>query len=136
MQVTRYQMQNVLQCYGKKLTQTRRNGKPAGSATGQAMHELALPPEISRRVTMDKISRQVLDRIADVVAISCRNREAPPPEPWRPAAPGTGEKPAIAQPEAFTRSAADAAAENLGDRGKGLEHPEEETEPRRADSWV
>jgi hypothetical protein len=70
MQVTRYQMLNALECYRKKLSRVRGdelvpNGLPQG-----AMDQMMLSPETSREAAMEKISRQVLDKITDVIALS------------------------------------------------------------------
>jgi len=70
MQVTRYQMHNVLECFSKKLSRTRGNEKPATFPLKQMAGELALSPETSRMATMDKISQQVLDKVTDAVALS------------------------------------------------------------------
>lgn len=63
MQVTSDQMRNVLDCFCKKLSQTRRQEKPEGSLTSKMTGEMALTPESSRKATMDKISEQVLHKI-------------------------------------------------------------------------
>ena len=76
MQVTSFQMHSVLECYSRKLS-ARRTGDassrkfPAGGV---------LSAEGSREATMDKISRQVLEKISDVVSLS-RPREDRPLEP-------------------------------------------------------
>lgn len=72
MQVTRFQMHNVLECYSRKLS-----AAPVGECTARGPskkspheHETALSPETRRMAAMDKISRQVLDKVMDVVALS------------------------------------------------------------------
>jgi hypothetical protein len=79
MQVSSYQMHNVLECYSRKLSRTRKNEKPAGDLPKKIAEEQALSPETSRQATMAKISRQVLDKVTDVVALSLF-QEKPPPE--------------------------------------------------------
>ena len=75
MQVTRYQMHNVLECYSKKLSRAR--GREGGAGpTKKSADEWALPSEASRSAAMDKISRQVLDKVMDVVALSSNGRTA------------------------------------------------------------
>jgi hypothetical protein len=63
MQVTSYQMRNVIDCFCKKLSQTRKQEKPEGPLTPPRTGEMALTPESSRKATMDKISEQVLHKI-------------------------------------------------------------------------
>lgn len=69
MQVTRYQMHNVLECYSKKISRARGNESAAGYAK-KSGDEITLSSHISRMAAMDKISRQVLDKVMDVVALS------------------------------------------------------------------
>ena len=63
MQVTSYQMRNVLDCFCKKLSQTRKQEKQEGPLTPKMTGEMALTLEGSRKATMDKISEQVLHKI-------------------------------------------------------------------------
>lgn len=63
MQVTSYQMRNVIDCFCKKLSQTRKQEKPEGPLTPKMTGEMALTLENSRKATMDKISEQVLHKI-------------------------------------------------------------------------
>ena len=63
MQVTSYQMRNVLDCFCKKLSQTRKQEKQEGPLTPKMTGEMALTLESSRKATMDKISEQVLHKI-------------------------------------------------------------------------
>ncbi|MBI5581167.1 MAG: hypothetical protein HY895_18620 [Deltaproteobacteria bacterium] len=63
MQVTSYQMRNVLDCFCKKLSQTRKQERPEGSLTSEMTGKMALTLESSRKATMDKISEQVLHKI-------------------------------------------------------------------------
>jgi len=70
MQVTRYQMHNVLECYSKKLSRVRGKESFATESSRKSADEIALPSDTSRLAAMDKISRQVLDKVMDVVALS------------------------------------------------------------------
>ena len=63
MQVTSYQMHNVLDCFCKKLSQPRKQEKSEGPLTPKMTGEMALTLEGSRKATMDKISEQVLLKI-------------------------------------------------------------------------
>jgi hypothetical protein len=63
MQVTSYQMRNVLDCFCKKLSQTRKQEKAEGPSTPKMAGDMALTLEDSRKATMDKISEQVLQKI-------------------------------------------------------------------------
>lgn len=76
MQVTRFQMHNVLECYSKKLSAAPGGGRAASGPSKNAAHETALAAETSRMAAMDKISQQVLDKVMDMVAPS----GAPPPQ--------------------------------------------------------
>jgi hypothetical protein len=70
MQVTRYQMHNVLECYSKKLSRIRGKEVTAGGPSKKTLDEMALSSDTSRVAAMDKISRQVLNKVMDVVAHS------------------------------------------------------------------
>jgi hypothetical protein len=70
MQVTRYQMHNALECYRKKLSRVRGHEITPNGLPQSAMDRMVLSPETSRKAAMEKISRQVLDKITDVVALS------------------------------------------------------------------
>jgi len=80
MQVTSYQMRNVLDCFCKKLSQTRKQEKPEGPLTPKMTGETALTLEGSRKATMDKISEQVLHKINEAGGLtqpSAQASEAP-----------------------------------------------------------
>jgi hypothetical protein len=70
MQVTRYQMHNALECYRKKLSRVRGDEITPNGLPQSAMDRMVLSPETSRKAAMEKISRQVLDKITDTVALS------------------------------------------------------------------
>ena len=70
MQVTSYQMRNVLDCFCKKLSQPRKQEKPEGPLTPKMTGEMALTLEGSRKATMDKISEQVLHKINEAGAFT------------------------------------------------------------------
>jgi len=78
MQVSSYQMHNVLECFSRKLSRMRKNEKPADGLPKKIPDEQAFSPESSRQATMAKISRQVLDKVTDVVALSLSQEKAPP----------------------------------------------------------
>jgi hypothetical protein len=67
MQVTSYQMHSLLECYSRKLSRARRSDE---ASPQRSRGEAGLSAENSREATMDKISRQVLDKISDVVSLS------------------------------------------------------------------
>jgi hypothetical protein len=70
MQVTRYQMHNVLECYSKKLSRARGKEGSPGAPSKASADEIAPSSDTSRTAAMDKISRQVLAKVMDVVALS------------------------------------------------------------------
>ena len=70
MQVSAYQMHSILECYSKKLSRARSSAKTAEAGPKEIAEEAVWPPESSRQVTMENISRQVLDKVTDVVALS------------------------------------------------------------------
>jgi hypothetical protein len=78
MQVTRYQMQNVLECYSKKLSRARGKESSASVPSKKSADEIALSPDAGRLAAMDKISRQVLDKVMDVVALSSTEQSRHP----------------------------------------------------------
>jgi hypothetical protein len=79
MQVSNYQMHNVLECYSKKLSRARTPEQSADGGPKKMPEETVWPPESGRQATMAKISQQVLDKVTDVVALS-RCQEKTPPE--------------------------------------------------------
>ena len=99
MQVTRFQMHNVLECYSKKLSSARRNEITGSEPSTKFVQETALPPETSRMAAMDKISQQVLDKVMDAVALS-----GAPPVRWpvRPAGDEGAEGAVASAPVEFT----------------------------------
>jgi len=70
MQITSYQMHNVLECYRKKLKPDVWKRKICKLPVEKMGGERTLSPETSRMATMDKISQQVFDKVTDVVAFS------------------------------------------------------------------
>ncbi len=76
MQVSRYQMNNVLECFGRKLSRMRKNEKPAEGVPKKSTDEQALSTESSRQATMAKFSRQVLEKVTDVAALSLSREKA------------------------------------------------------------
>ena len=77
MQVTSYQMRNVIDCFCKKLSQTRKQEKPESPFLSPKMTgEMALTLEGSRKATMDKISEQVLHKINEAGGLT-----RPPAQP-------------------------------------------------------
>jgi hypothetical protein len=70
MQVTSYQMHNVLDCFCKKLSQTWKQENLEGPLTPKMTGEMALTLESSRKATMDKISEQVLHKINEAGALT------------------------------------------------------------------
>jgi len=70
MQVTSYQMRNVLECYRKKLGRAGARENPAGGSLKKTADDIALASDTSRMAAMDKISQQVLSKVMDVVALS------------------------------------------------------------------
>ena len=74
MQVTRYQMHNALECYSKKLSRTRGKGSISGGLSKKSAENRAFSSDTSRVAAMDKISRQVLDKVMDVVALSSTDK--------------------------------------------------------------
>jgi hypothetical protein len=88
MQVTSYHMHSLLECYSRKLSRARRTDE---AAPQRGRGEGPLSAEGSREATMDKISRQVLDRISDVVSLSRSREEAAPADAAGPGRPAQGE---------------------------------------------
>ena len=119
MQVTSYQMHSMLESYSRKLSRTRRTDDgPAAPGRNESL----ISAEGSRQATMDKISRQVLDRISDVVSLS---------------RPGGGKRPenACAGENADTPRAPTAAVSGRSDGGVG-DTAAVGREAAKTDSWV
>jgi hypothetical protein len=95
MQVSTYQMHSILECYSKKLSRTNARGKSDEGSPKGTEGEAVWSPESSRQVTMENISRQVLDKVTDVVALSS-SRGKTTLESTEPdsRAPGASEEPA------------------------------------------
>jgi hypothetical protein len=81
MQVSSYQMHNMLECYSKKLSRARAGEKPADGGPKKMTEEAAWSPESRRQATMEKISRQVLDKVTGVVAHTRSQEETSPDRP-------------------------------------------------------
>ena len=77
MQVTSYQMRNVIDCFCKKLSQTRKQEQPEAPFTPKMTDAMALTPESSRKATMDKISEQVLNKINEAGGLIQPPAQAP-----------------------------------------------------------
>ena len=142
MQVTSYQMHNVLECYRKKLSRTPGNEKSANFPSKKMVGDLALSPETSRMATMDKISQQVLDKVTDAVAFSNS------PDPLRNETQGaTGGDKSAGEPatEEFTYHVMDSinrkrtARLPMGDStalARHIDQMAEKPSANTADSWV
>jgi hypothetical protein len=74
MLVTRYQMHNVLECYGKKLSRGRGRESLTTGSSGKFADEITSASDTGRLAAMDKISRQVLNKVMDVVALSSNGK--------------------------------------------------------------
>lgn len=81
MQVSSYQMHNVLECFSRKLSRMRKNENPADGLPKKIADEQTLSSDSNRQATMEKISRQVLDKVTDVVALSLSQEKSPPESP-------------------------------------------------------
>lgn len=142
MQVTNYQMHTMLECYSKKLTRARNNEKAADDPREKIANELTLSPESTREATMAKISRQVLDKLTDVVALSIsqknKDTESPGQEDDSAARRGPAE-------EEFTFNVIDAINRKrtgrlaMGDSAtliRRLERMTEKAVTNNTESWV
>jgi hypothetical protein len=76
MHVTSDQMRNVLDCFCKKLSRTRKPENPEAPADPKTAAAMVLTPESSRKATMDKISEQVLHKINEAGGLT----QPPAPE--------------------------------------------------------
>lgn len=63
MQITTYQMHNVLDCFCRRLSKNRRPEKAGAGLARKVNDHGGLAPEISRKAAMHKISEQVLQTI-------------------------------------------------------------------------
>lgn len=64
MQVTRYQMQNVMDCFSKKLSRVARSEKPSTPPKEpRAAEETPLASETNRQAALEKISREIFSKI-------------------------------------------------------------------------
>ena len=64
MQITTYQMHNVLNCFCRRLSKNRGPEVIDAGSVRAIPHHAGLRPEISREAAMNKISEQVLQTIA------------------------------------------------------------------------
>ena len=64
MQITTYQMHNVLNCFCRRLSKNREPEVIDAGSVRAIPHHAGLRPEISREAAMNKISEQVLQTIA------------------------------------------------------------------------
>jgi hypothetical protein len=105
MQVSRYQMNNVLECFGRKLSRMHKNEKPAPGVHQKCADEQALSAESSRQATMAKFSRQVLERVTDAAALSLSREKGSPESPLLEEGAAAAEEPGDAE---FTFNVIDA----------------------------
>jgi hypothetical protein len=94
MRVTDYQMHHVLDCYSKKLSKARREGKPMPAAPEAAGDEVSLSTESLRQAALDKISRRISSKLDEVRALTYRRGPSAPAV--REALPGPGEAAGLA----------------------------------------
>jgi hypothetical protein len=64
MQITTYQMHNVIDCFCRRLSRNQAPEKTHGDSDRNVQDPAAFAPEISRKAAMHKISEQVLNTIA------------------------------------------------------------------------
>lgn len=142
MQVSSYQMHNMLECYCKKLSRARTTATPAEGDPKKVAEDTVWSHESSRQATMAKISQQVLDKVTDVVALS-RSQEKTPPEPpvTDEDAAGAGEPPATE----FTFNVIDSVNRKrigrlaMGDPAaliRRLDQATEKASTSKTESWV
>ena len=142
MQVTNYQMHTMLECYSRKLTRSRKNEKTADDPREKLANEHTLSPESTREATMAKISRQVLDKVTDVVALSISQKNKDPELPGQEDDSAARRGPAE---EEFTFNVIDAINRRrtgrlaLGDSAtmlRRLERMAEKAATNNTESWV
>jgi hypothetical protein len=143
MQITNYQMRNVLACYGKKLSRMRTPDRLAVGQPGMIVEQLAISPETTRKATMEKISQQLFEKIADVVALQPGQEgpQGPPSDAGIDS--GTSKQSAAVEPLAFSLAessyperAADPAAIQSAAWIRRSEQSTERTISRKADPWI
>ena len=142
MQVSTYQMHSILECYSRKLSRARTSAKSAEGGPKEISEEAVWSPESSRQVTMENISRQVLDKVTDVVALS-RTRDKTTPESTKP----DGDAPVAKEPPAteFTFNVIDSVNRKrisrlaVGDPAalmRRLDQMTEKASISKTESWV
>ncbi len=70
MQITTYQMHNVIDCFCRRLSKTRESEKTEAASARNGVDHGGGAPEISRKAAMNKISEQVLQKITQAVGLS------------------------------------------------------------------
>jgi hypothetical protein len=142
MQVTNYQMHAMLECYSKKLIHAKKSQKPENGQRAGITQEQALSAESTREATMARISRQVLDKVTDVVALSISQGKTLSQQP-EPETGSTGQRETPA--EEFTYNVIDAINRKrtdrlvLGDSGalyRRLERMAEKAATNTTKVWV
>jgi hypothetical protein len=97
MQVTSYQMHNVLECYSKKLGRSQRSEKPPGRPEEtRPADAVSLSNGANRQAALEKISREIMVKITGAGArgaVAEETREDVP-EAAVPAAEGEAQSPA------------------------------------------
>ena len=75
MQVPSYQMHNVLNCYCRRLSQNRDDGKQKMSLNKSAVDQISLSEEGKRQATMDRVSKDIYNKITNLDSIDTLKRQ-------------------------------------------------------------
>ena len=75
MQVPSYQMHNVLNCYCRRLSQNRDDGKQKISLNKSPVDQISLSEEGKRQATMDRVSKDIYNKITNLDSIDTLKRQ-------------------------------------------------------------
>ena len=88
MQITSYQMHNVLNCYSKQLSQNRRGAKSSALNRQGGNDTLRSESGGKREATLEAVSNNIYNKLTDLTSLDSAGRETAavqekPPDPQR-----------------------------------------------------
>lgn len=78
MEITSYQMHNVLNCYSKQLSQNRRDAKSAAANRDGGDGTLRSESGGKREATLEAVSNNIYNKITDLNSLNTAREEAAP----------------------------------------------------------
>lgn len=144
MQITSYQMHNVLNCYSRQLSQNRRSAR--FPATGRSGGSVQVPAESGgkREATLEAVTNDIYQKLTDPTSLECPGES--PPRSGDKTQPGEAFRDNPNQPPAqFTFNVIDQMNRKITNRLSAddssgfierLEKLEKEAVDQKIESWI